>query len=198
MPGLDGPRLESPPMASDTNTGLARAAFNSLLIIALGCGIQAYAAPSVVVSCPARTAAAPDCSLRWLVAFGSLPVRQIPLPALQSVDQVEAVRSGPSDGRRGGDAGFTVYLRTATGRTRAVTQAEWEELRRFREPIVQYLKDEHAPPLYVTMWPNAVPWGWFASVIIGLGLLQGAIVLVQLLRRARASSSNSTLLSDQQ
>jgi hypothetical protein len=185
-------------MASDANTGLGRAAFNSVLIIALGCGIQAYAAPSVVVSCPARTAAGPDCSLRWLVAFGSLPVRRIPLPALQSVDQVEAVRSGPSDGRRGGDAGFTVYLRTATGRTRAVTQAGWEELRTFRDPIVQYLKDEHAPPLHVTMWPNAVPWGWFASVVIGLGLLQGAIVLVQLLRRARASSSNSTPLSAQQ
>lgn len=181
-------------MASDADTGLTRGAFNSLLIIALGCGIQSYAAPAVAVSCPARTAAAPDCSLRWLVAFGSLPVRRIPLPALQAVDQVEAVRSGPSDGRRGGNAGFTVYLRTATGRTRAVTQAEWEELRTFRDPIVQYLKDKHAPPLYVTMWPNAVPWGWFASAIIGLGLLQGASVMVQLLRRARASSSDSTPL----
>jgi hypothetical protein len=47
------------------------------------------------------------------------------------------------------------------------------------------------------MWPNAMPWGWFASVIIGLGLLQGAIVLVQLLRRPRASSSDSTLSTTQ-
>jgi hypothetical protein len=176
-------------MASDARTGLARATFNSLLVIALGCGLQAYTAPSVVVSCPARTAAAPDCSLRWLIAFGSVPVRRTPLPALQSVDQVEAVRSGPSGGRRGGDAGFTVYFRSSTGRTRAVTQAEWEELRTFRDPIVRYLSNEHAPPLQITMWPNAVPWGWFASVIIGVGLLQATIVLTQLFLRARASSS---------
>jgi hypothetical protein len=38
------------------------------------------------------------------------------------------------------------------------------------------------------MWPNRVPW-WFASVIIGLGLFQGTIVLSQLVRRTRASSS---------
>jgi hypothetical protein len=86
--------------------------------------------------------------LRWLVAFGGLPVRRTPLPTLQSVDQVEPVRSGSSGGRRGGDAGFT-YLRTASGRTRAVTQAEWEELRTLRDPIVHYLSDEHAPPLPV-------------------------------------------------
>jgi hypothetical protein len=84
---------------------------------------------------------------------------------------------------------FTFYFRSAAGRTRAIMWGDQEELRTFREPIVKYLRDEHARPLEVTMWANAVPWGWFASVIIGLGLLQGAIVLAQLVRRARASSS---------
>jgi hypothetical protein len=178
-------------MAKDPSPGIGRATFNSLLAIALGCGIQAGIAPTVTVSCPARTAAAPDCSLRWLVAFDSLPVRRTSLPALQSVDQVEPVRSGASSGsgRRGGMGAFTFYFRSAAGRTRAIMWGDQEELRTFREPIVKYLRDEHAPPLEVTMWANAEPWGWFASVVIGLGLLQGAIVLAQLVRRARASSS---------
>jgi hypothetical protein len=40
---------------------------------AFACGVQAATAPTVTVSCPARTAAAPDCSLNWLVAFVSRP-----------------------------------------------------------------------------------------------------------------------------
>jgi hypothetical protein len=175
-------------MAKGPGLSIGQATFNTLLMLTLGCGIQAATAPTVTVSCPARTAAAPDCSLRWLVAFDSLPVRRTPLPALQSIDQVE--RNGGSGSRgpgsRGSMATFTVYLRSAAGRTRAIWLGDQEELRTFREPIVKYLSDEHAPPLEVTMWPNRVPWWWFASVVISLGLLQGTMVLAQIVRRARA------------
>jgi hypothetical protein len=64
------------------------------------------------------------------------------------------------------------------------------ELRTFREPIAKYLSDEHAPPLEATMSANVVPWRWFASVVIGLGLLQAAMVLAQIVRRVRPSSSS--------
>ena len=175
-------------MAKNTSLSVGQAIFNTLLMITLGCGIQTATAPTVTVSCPARTAVAPDCSLRWLVAFDILPVRRTPLPVLQSIDQVERNGGGGSreSGRRGSGASYTVYLRSAAGRTRAIWLGDYEELRTFREPIVKYLSDGHAPPLEVTMWANRVPWWWFASVIIGLGLLQGAMVLARIVRRARA------------
>ena len=127
-------------MAKDPGPSVGVATFNSVFMIALGCGIQAATAPTVTVSCPARTAAAPDCSLRWLVAFDSLPVRRTPLPALQSIDQVEGVVGGGSSGagRRDGGASFTVYLRSAAGRTRAIMWGDHAELQTFRKPIVKY------------------------------------------------------------
>jgi hypothetical protein len=148
------------PMAEDPSPSIRQATFNTLLMITLGCVIQTAVAPTVTVSCPARTAAAPDCSLRWLIAFDSLTVRRTPLPALQSIDQVEGNGGGGSRGAgsRGSGATFTVYLRSAAGRTRAIWLGDYDELQTFREPIVKYLSDGHAPPLEVTMWPNRVPW----------------------------------------
>src|SRR4051812_41573330 len=45
--------------------------------------------PTVRVSCPARTSGAPDWELRWLVAFDIVTIRHTPLPALESVSEVE-------------------------------------------------------------------------------------------------------------
>ena len=97
-------------MVSDRYTlrGIWTAALTGAVFIAIGCGFQAAAAPTVRVSCPARTAAAPDCDLRWLVAFDMVPVRFTPLPALQSAEIVETARS------RSG-AATTLYLNTADG-----------------------------------------------------------------------------------
>jgi hypothetical protein len=174
-------------MATESQPRLGTMAFNTLLMLALGCGIQALTAPTVTVSCPARTSTAPDCHLRWLIAFDTLPVRRTPLPALTAADQVEAV--GASNSRtRGAVSASTFYLRTAAGRVRVILWGEQIELQTFRLPIVKYLADEHAPALDVTMWPSWAPWRPFASVVIGLGLLQGAIVIVRLVRGTRPSS----------
>lgn len=168
--------------------------FNSLLAIALGCGIQAATAPTVMVSCPARTSAAPDCHLHWLIAFDLLAVRNRPLPALQSIDEVEPVRPGSSSApRRGAMTAFTVYFQSAAGRTRAILWGDQTELRTFRQPIVNYLQDEHAPPLEVALRANETPWRWFASAIIGLGMLQGTLVIAQVLRGSRSSSSSEAI-----
>lgn len=161
--------------------GLGQSAFNTLLILAFGCGMQTATAPTVTVSCPARTAVAPDCTLRWLVAFDLVPVRSVALTALQAVDEVEAL--GSNSRRPGsGMSTFTFYFRSAAGRTRVIPLGDQTELRAFREPIVKYLQDVHAPPLQVTMWPSSAPWRPFASVVIGLGLLQGAYIATRLLR----------------
>jgi hypothetical protein len=159
-------------MTTESQPGLRTMAFNSLLLVALGCGIQALTAPTVTVSCPARRSAAPDCSLRWVVAFDTLPIRHTPLPALASADQVE---------RLGGWGRSASFTRTAAGRVRVMLWGD-HELRTFREPIVKHPADQHAAPLEVTMWPSKAPWRLFASVLVGLGLLQGAIVLTRLVR----------------
>lgn len=67
--------------------------------IACASGVQAAFAPTVRVSCPARTSAAPDCDLRWFVAFDMVQVRHTPLPALQPVNEI--VNTAPG-GRNGG------------------------------------------------------------------------------------------------
>jgi len=92
-------------MASDHSTlrGIWTAALTGACVIALGCGLQAAFAPTVRVSCPARTSAAPDCDLRWLVAFDLLSVRHTPLPALQPVGEI--VETGRS--RRGSASTWT-------------------------------------------------------------------------------------------
>lgn len=177
----------------DTNArrpelGTGQMTFNTVLILVLGCGLQTATAPTVTVSCPARTAVAPDCTLRWLVAFDLLPVRQVALTALRSIDEIEAL--GSSSSRPRGQVigpSFTFYFRSANGHTRAIPLGDQTELREFRDPIVSYLRDVNAPPLEVTMWPSTAPWRPFASVIIGLGLLQAAMVATRLVRGVRGS-----------
>lgn len=182
-------------MTTEPRRSVGVETFNMLLTLAIGCGIQAGVAPTVVVSCPARTTAAPDCTLRWLVAFDLLPVRRAALPALQSVDELELASNGlpsrSSGGGRRGESTFTFYFRSAAGRTQAILAGNQEELRAFRAQIVNYLNDEHAPPLDVTMRANMVPWGLFAYVVIGLGVLQAALVLKRVVGGSRASSLDS-------
>jgi hypothetical protein len=177
-------------MATDPNTGrgIWTAAITGLCIIALACGLQAAFAPTVRVSCPARTSAAPDCDFRWLVAFDTVPIRRTVLPALQSVGEVEAMSSGRSSWRS--VTPFSVYLHTATGRVRTILWGDYMELQRFREPIVKYLGDRQAPPLEVTMWPSTHPWRMIANAIVCLGLLFWIWLPVQIVafltRRIRA------------
>ena len=70
--------------------GIWNAAITGFCIIAVASGLQAAFAPTVRVSCPTRTSASPDCELRWLVAFDTIPIRRTPLPALQSAGEIEA------------------------------------------------------------------------------------------------------------
>jgi len=177
-------------MATDpyTGRGIWIAAVTGLCIIALACGLQAAFAPTVRVSCQARTSAPPDCDFRWLVAFDTVPIRRTPLPALQSVGEVEAMSSGRSSRRS--VTPYSVYLHTAAGRVRTILWGDYMELQKFREPIVKYLDDRHAPPLEVTMWPSTHPWRMIANVIVCLGLLFWVWLPVQIVvfltRRIRA------------
>ena len=178
-------------MAVDPYTwrGIWTAAATGLCIIAVACGLQAAFAPTVLVSCPARSSSPPDCDLRWLVAFDTVPIRRTALPALQSVGEVEALGSGRSS-RRGSATPYSAYLHTAAGRVRTILWGDYMELQKFREPIVKYLADDHAPPLEVTMWPSTHPWRMVASAIVGLGLLFWVWLPVQIVvfltRRIRA------------
>lgn len=158
-------------MATDPYTarGIWSAAVTGLCIIALACGLQAAFAPTVRVSCPARTSAPPDCDFRWLVAFDTVPIRRTPLLGLQSAGEVQAMSSGRSTGRSAPP--YSVYLHTAAGRVRTILWGDYIELQKFREPIVKYLDDKHAAPLEVTMWPSTHPWRMVGNGIVCLGLL---------------------------
>jgi len=158
-------------MAIDPYTarGIWTAVVTGLCIIALACGLQAAFAPTVRVSCPARTSAPPDCDFSWLVAFDTVPIRRTPLPALQSVGEVEAMSSGRSSSRS--VTPYSVYLHTAAGRVRTILWGDYMELQKFREPIVKYLDGTDGPPLEVTMWPSTHPWRMIANAIVCLGLL---------------------------
>jgi hypothetical protein len=105
-------------MATDPYTwrGIWTAAVTGLCIIAIACGLQAAFAPTVRVSCPARTSAPPDCDLRWFVAFDTVPIRRTSLPALQSAGEVEAMTSGRSSPR---SVTPLLGLSADRGRTRA-------------------------------------------------------------------------------
>jgi hypothetical protein len=157
-------------MAGDSYTwrGIWTSAVIGLCFIAFACGCQAAFAPTVRVTCPARTSAAPDCEMRWLVAFDRVPIRTAALPALQSVGEVE--RSNPNSTGRGAGA-YTVYLRTAAGPVRTIMWGDQMELQRFREPIGNYLDSAQAPALDVTMWPSANPIRMIANGIVSVGLL---------------------------
>jgi len=170
-------------------------------LIALGCGCQAVFAPTVRVSCPPRTSAAPDCDLRWLVAYDMLPVRHTPLPALQPVGEI--VNTAPS--RRGGAT--TLYLNTSAGPVRAIMWGDHLSLQRdLRDPLRSYFGDPHASAIELTMWPSRWvdaggtadnrlvrrphPRRLVAHAIVGVGLLFWVWVPVQIVmfvaRRSRS------------
>jgi hypothetical protein len=129
--------------------GIRNAAITGLIIIAIACGFQWAFLPTVRVTCPARTAAAPDCELRWLVAFDTITVRRVPLPALESVSEIE--QTTPT--KKGGAT--TMYLNTAAGRVRAITWGDHMSLQTdLRDPIRAYLGDAHAPAREFTMWSS--------------------------------------------
>jgi hypothetical protein len=138
-------------MASDSSTlrGIWSSALAGALIIAFGVGCQAAFAPTVVVSCPARTSTAPDCDMRWLVAFDMIPIRHTPLPALQPVGEI--VQTAPS--RRGGAT--TLYLNTSAGPVRTIMWGDHLSLQRdLRDPLRSYFDDAHAAAIDLTMWPS--------------------------------------------
>lgn len=152
--------------------GIRTAALSGFCLIALASGCQTAFAPTVRVTCPARSSAsAPTCEMRWLVAFDRIPIRTTPLPGLQSAGEVEPSRPGKSATGRIANRAYTVYLQTAAGPVRTIMWGNQMELLRFREPIVKYLGDAQAPPLEVTMWPSSHPMRLVANGIVGVGLL---------------------------
>jgi hypothetical protein len=175
-------RLPAMASASYTPRGIWSAALTGTCIIAFACGCQAAFAPTVRVSCPARTSAAPDCDLRWLVAFDMMPIRHTRLPALQPVGEI--VQTAPS--RRGGAT--TMYLNTAAGPVRTIMWGDHLSLQRdLRDPLRSYFADAHASAIELTMWPSrwvdpggtadnrlvrrAHPMRLVANAIIAVGLL---------------------------
>lgn len=179
-------------MADDTAApgGIGRTAVSGLLLVALGCGFDALA-PTVRVTCPARSAAVPDCDLRWLIAFETVTIRHVPLPALQPVGEIDVEfheRSRPTE---------MLYFDTADGR---VAASRWRDHMSFQkdlqEPLRAYFADHRAAAIDVTMRPVewAVPEGNASvglerrthpvkiatSVIIGVGLLFWMWIPVQL------------------
>lgn len=125
-------------------------ALKGFLLIALGCGFQALFAPTVQVTCPARTAPeAPDCEMRWLAAFDMITVRRVSLPALQPVGEI--VSTAPS--RQGGAT--TLFLNTSTGPVRTIMWGDHLSLQRdLRDPFHAYFAGAQAPAIALTMWPS--------------------------------------------
>ena len=166
-----------------TLRGIWSAAVTGACLIVFASGCQAAFAPTVRVSCPARTAAAPDCDLRWLVAFDMIPIRHTPLPALQPVGDI--VNTAPG-GRRGGAT--TLYLTASAGPVRTIMWGDHLSLQRdLRDPLQSYFGDAHAPAIELTMWPSRWvdpggtadnrlvrrphPMRLVANAIVGVGLL---------------------------
>jgi len=163
--------------------GIWSAALTGACLIAFACGLQAAFAPTVRVSCPARTSVPPDCDLRWLVAFDLLPIRHTPLPALQPVGEI--VNTGPG-GRRGGAT--TLYLNTSAGRVRTIMWGDHLSLQRdLRDPLRSYFAEAGAAAIELTMRPSrwvdpggtadnrlvrrAHPIRLVANALVGVGLL---------------------------
>jgi hypothetical protein len=144
-------------MASDSSTlrGIWSAALTGALIIACGLGCQAAFAPTVRVTCPARTSTAPDCDLRWLVAFDLIPIRHTPLPALQPVGEIVDTSSGIRRTSRSNAEAVTLYLDTSAGPVRTIMWGDHLSLQReLRDPLRSYFSDPHAPAVELTMWPS--------------------------------------------
>ena len=199
-------------MASDPYTprGIWSAALTGACLIAFACGCQAAFAPTVRVSCPARTSAAPDCDLRWLVAFDTVPIRYTPLPALQP--GAEIVETTPR-ARQGGAT--TMYLSTSAGPVRAIMWGDHLSLQRdLRDPLHSYFDDAHAPAIELTMRPSRWtdpggtadnrlvrqphPMRLVANAMVAVGLLCLIWVPVQIAmfvtRRAGSSGSHRTTI----
>ena len=178
-------------MASDPYSfrGIWSAALTGALIIAFACGCQAAFAPTVRVSCPARTSAAPDCDMRWLVAFDMIPVRHTALPALQPVGEIVDTSGGRVSTRRGrsGEA-VTLYLNTSAGPVRTIMWGDHLSLQQdLQEPLRSYLADTNASAIDLTMRPSrwvdpggaddnrlerkSHPIRLVANAIVGVGLL---------------------------
>lgn len=164
-------------MSNDTGSytwrGIWTCVIIGLCLIAFASGCQAAFAPTVRITCPARSsAAAPNCEMQWLVAFDRIPARTTPLPGLRSAGEIESTspgsRRGPS---RSQNHAFTMYLQTAAGPVRTIMWGDQMELQWFRGPIVKYLENAQAPPLDVTMWPSSHPMRMVANVIVAVGLL---------------------------
>ncbi|MEO7790428.1 MAG: hypothetical protein ABIX28_12735 [Vicinamibacterales bacterium] len=147
------------------------------------------------MSCPARTSAAPDCELRWLVAFDRITIRHTPLPALQSVGEI--VSTAPA--RRGGAT--TLFLNTSAGPVRTIMWGDHLSLQRdLRDPLRSYFADATAPAIDLTMRPSrwvdpggtadnrverrAHPIRLVANAIVGVGLLFWIWLPVQLVMLA--------------
>lgn len=171
--------------------GIWSTALTGACLLAFGCGLQAAFAPTVRVSCPARTAAAPDCELRWLVAFDMVPIRHTSLPALQPVGEI--VNTAPA--RKGGAT--TLYLDTSAGPVRAIMWGDHLSLQRdLLEPLHRYFDDPHASAIDLMMRPSrwvdpggtadnrlvrkAHPIRLVANAIVGLGLLCWIYLPVQI------------------
>ncbi len=176
-----------------TPRSLWSAALTGAFLIVCGCALQAAFAPTVRVSCPARTTGAPDCELRWLVASDLVPIRHTPLPALQPGSEV--VNTAP--GRKGGAT--TLYLKTSAGPVRAIMWGDHLSLQReLAEPLGRYFSDPQAPAIELTMRPSRWvdpggtadnrlvrkphPIRLVANAIVGVGLLFLALLPVQMVR----------------
>ena len=146
-------------MASGPYTlrGIWSAALTGLVIVAIGIGCQAAFAPTVVVSCPARTPAAPDCVLRWLVALDTVPIRHTSLPALRSVGEIVDTSPGGRVSTRQGQRteAVTLYLNTAAGPVRTIMWGDHLSLQReLRDPLRSYLGDARASAIELSMSPS--------------------------------------------
>lgn len=185
----------------DAHGGIGKTAFSGLLLIAMGCGLDALF-PTVRVSCPARTATAPNCELRSLIAFEQVTIRHTPLPALQPIGEIQYLRTARSKGSTP-----TLYFDTAAGRVSAARWGDQMSLQRdLQQPLRAYLADARAPAVELTMRPTdwVDPGGYAANrlvrrthpgrlaanALIGGGLLCWLWLPVQfvstLARRARA------------
>ena len=157
----------------------------------------------MVVSCPARTAAAPDCDLRWLVAFDMIPVRHTALPALQPVGEIVETSPGRRVSTRRGQSSeaVTLYLNTTAGPVRTIMWGDHLSLQReLRDPLRSYLGDAHASAIDLTMRPSRWvdpggtaddrlvrrphPMRLVAGAIIGVGLLFWIWLPVQIVKFA--------------
>lgn len=132
--------------------GVLSTALTGAVIMAFGVGCQAAFAPTVRVTCPARTTVAPDCDLRWLAAFDQLTIRHTPLPALRAGNEIVRLPP-PRWARRGGTT--TLFLQTSAGPVRTIMWGDHLSLQHdLRDPLHDYFEDPHASAIDLTMRPS--------------------------------------------